>query len=196
MSESTPPAGRETPESSVSASLTRLFLVQLLAVVTITAVLTTLFVWLGNGGSTPGVTTGVGTARSGPAPATSSSPAATSSASAPAAPPSSAASAPPPSSPPASSASNRPEIVVLNQSGRNGLAGRVADRLRGAGWSVAKTAVFRGTVQTTTVYYPPGKRKAAREAADALPKKARILPRFSSLSRTRLTVVVTDDYPS
>jgi cytoskeletal protein RodZ len=87
------------------------------------------------------------------------------------------------------------EIVVLNQTSRAGLASVVADRLRAKGWTVAVVGNFHGVVPATTVYYPPGQQDAARVAADDLPVAPRIMPRFSNLSTTRLTVVVTDSYP-
>jgi hypothetical protein len=86
--------------------------------------------------------------------------------------------------------------VVLNQSGRAGLAGRVADRLRKAGWTVQRTGDFSGSVSTTTVYYPAGLADAAKDAADDLPGDPRVKKRFSNLSTTRITVILTDDYPS
>jgi hypothetical protein len=88
------------------------------------------------------------------------------------------------------------EVVVLNQTGRGGLAATVAERLRGKGWMVAHTGNFRGQVPATTVYYPPGGKAAARAAAAGLPTEPRVLPRFGNLSTNRLTVVVTDNYPT
>ena len=88
------------------------------------------------------------------------------------------------------------EVVVLNQTARAGLAGQVATRLRGQGWTVPAVGNFRGTVPATTVYYPPGQEDAAQAAAESLPTTPRTRPRFGNLSTTRLTVVVTDSYPS
>jgi hypothetical protein len=88
------------------------------------------------------------------------------------------------------------EVVVLNQTGRAGLAGQVATRLRGRGWTVPAVGNFRGVVPATTVYYPPGQEAAAQAAAESLPTTPRIRPRFGNLSATRLTVVVTDTYPA
>jgi hypothetical protein len=88
------------------------------------------------------------------------------------------------------------EVVVLNETRRSGLAGTVADVLRGKGWTVPTVGNFRGTVATTTVYYPEGAEAAAQAAAEMLPTTPRIRPRFGNLSTSRLTVVVTDNYPS
>ena len=48
----------------------------------------------------------------------------------------------------------------------------------------------------TTVYYPAGAKAEARAAAAGLPTEPRVRPRFGNLSTTRLTVVVTDNYPT
>ena len=64
-------------------------------------------------------------------------------------------------------------------------------RVRDLGWKVGRVDNFRGTVTETTVYYPSGKAKPARELARGLPGNLRVLPRFSTLSDTRLTVIST-----
>jgi hypothetical protein len=86
-------------------------------------------------------------------------------------------------------------VVVLNQTSRAGLAAAVADRLRARGFTVVGTGNFHGVVPATTVYYPTGDEAAALQVARALPTSPRTGPRFSNLSTTRLTVVVTDNYP-
>jgi len=88
------------------------------------------------------------------------------------------------------------EVVVLNQTSRAGLAARVAQVLRAKGWTVPATGNFTGVVPATTVYYPPGAEDEALAAARGLPTEPRIRPRFGNLSTSRLTVVVTDSYPS
>lgn len=95
---------------------------------------------------------------------------------------------------PAEAASDM-EVVVLNQTTRAGLAGEVAETLRGAGWTVPAVGNFRGVVPATTVYYPDGAEADALAAAADLPTEPRVRPRFGNLSTTRLTVVVTDSYP-
>lgn len=87
------------------------------------------------------------------------------------------------------------EVVVLNQSGRSGLAGSVATNLRDAGWTVPAVGNFRGVVPATTVYYPPGEDAAALAVASDLAAPPRVRPRFGNLSTSRLTVVVTTSYP-
>jgi cytoskeletal protein RodZ len=88
------------------------------------------------------------------------------------------------------------EIVVLNQTGQAGLAATAATRLRAKGWTVGAVGNFHGVVPATTVYYPVGQEAAATAAAKSLPTPPRVLPRFGNLSLTRLTVVVTANYPA
>lgn len=88
------------------------------------------------------------------------------------------------------------QVVVLNQTTRRGLAGTVAEQLRSAGWPVPAVGNFRGIVPSTTVYYPPGGEAGALAVAADLPVEPRVRPSFGNLSETRLTVVVTDSYPS
>ena len=81
---------------------------------------------------------------------------------------------------------------MLNQSGSKGSAARIAARVRELGWKVGSVDNFRGTVTQTTVYFPSGDAKAAHELARGLPGNPRVLPRFSTLSDKRLTVILTD----
>jgi cytoskeletal protein RodZ len=189
-----------------SRSVAGAILPSLLAVVAVTALVTALYVWRGQeaqleapaaapAGAEPSVaaapsspTTGA-SAQSSPQPGTAS-PSATRAAT-----PTTSTSAAPPPATSAPAAADTP-VVVLNQTARAGLASRVAERLRGQGWTVAGTGNFRGSVPATTVYYPPGAEAAAQALAQTLPTGPRVRPRFGNLSTTRLTVVVTDDYPS
>ena len=88
------------------------------------------------------------------------------------------------------------QVVVLNQTTRRGLAATVAKALRSSGWPVPAVGNFRGIVPSTTVYYPPGGEAGALAVAADLPVEPRVRPSFGNLSETRLTVVVTDSYPS
>jgi cytoskeletal protein RodZ len=189
-----------------SRSVAGAILPSLLAVVAVTALVTALYVWRGQeaqleapaaapAGAEPSVaaapsspTTGA-SAQSSPQPGTAS-PSATRAAT-----PTTSTSAAPPPATSAPAAADTP-VVVLNQTARAGQASRVAERLRGQGWTVAGTGNFRGSVPATTVYYPPGAEAAAQALAQTLPTGPRVRPRFGNLSTTRLTVVVTDDYPS
>ena len=87
------------------------------------------------------------------------------------------------------------DVVVLNATERVGLGGRLASRLRSAGWKVPVIRNFEGELAATTVYYPAGKRAAAEAVVRDVPGGARVAERFGNLSRTRLTVVIGEDYP-
>ncbi|HEU4674429.1 MAG TPA: LytR C-terminal domain-containing protein [Motilibacteraceae bacterium] len=82
-------------------------------------------------------------------------------------------------------------VVVLNQTRISGLAGQVAQTLRGAGWTVSGTGNFSGNVPATTVYYPEGMQAAAEALAADVPGPDRVRPRFGNLSKDKLTVIVT-----
>ena len=96
-----------------------------------------------------------------------------------------------PASQPPPVAAHRLKVDVLNQSGPGGTAAKTASRVRALGWTVGRVSNFRGTVSATTVYYPTGQAKAARELARGLPGKPRVFPRFSTLASNRLTIIVT-----
>ncbi len=199
MTDETPGPSTDPPNSPV-ATLAAAVLPPLLAVVAVAAVITSLYVWRQQSNS-PDQTLRVATPRATASPVPhSSTPTRTT---------------PPPSTPPASTApprsksavsttpskerSARPAkrlaVVVLNQTRRTGLARRVADVLRNRGWSVVAIGNFRGTVAVTTVYYPPGAQAQAGDLAQALAVAPRTRPIFRGLPTTRLTVVVTDNYP-
>jgi hypothetical protein len=200
MSSSSPPTAH-SPHSRVRRGAHRTgygiagaVLPSLLAVLAVASLITALAVWRGEDPGPPGAAASTSTP--------SSSREALSQAPSTAAP----ASTPPEASATTddgdsgSDAATRPadfavEVVVLNQTRRAGLAGEVATRLRGKGWTVPVVGNFRGVVPATTVYYPPGQEAAAQAAAEGLPTAPRIRPRFGNLSTARLTVVVTDTYP-
>ncbi|RKS68489.1 LytR cell envelope-related transcriptional attenuator [Motilibacter peucedani] len=81
-------------------------------------------------------------------------------------------------------------VVVLNQSGQAGLAGRTASALRATGWTVSSVGNFHGSVPSTTVYYPDGALAAAQALAAELPGPDRVRPVFSGISATKLTVIL------
>jgi hypothetical protein len=175
--------------------LARLFGIQLLAVLAITVVLTGIFALVKGGDdstttaldrSAVSATPSADASTTAAPPATTSAPATTSPAPAP------TATAPAPST--SSRHGNRPEIVVFNQSAPGGSGDVAAQQLRDKGWTVFKVDDFSGNVSTTTVYYPAGLEKAAKRAARALSGDVRTREKFSNLSDTRLTLILTDDY--
>jgi cell division septation protein DedD len=174
------------------------FVPSLLAVLAVSAMITALYVWRGESPdtATPASAT---TKQSTTAPAPSTSAPSKATTKAPGKPATTAATSHPPSTETTSKAGvpvGDLEIVVLNATGRKGLARIVANRLRDKGWTVALVSNFRGSVPATTVYYPPGAQADAEAAAAGLPTEPRVRPRFGNLSTSRLTVVVTDSYPS
>jgi hypothetical protein len=189
------PAGNSSPQGAWSA-VARLLSLQLLTVIAVTAVITGIFALTGphrnheaTANSAAPVTTPSAAATS--TPAASTPPASTPPASPP---PSPAASVTVPASPTASQrpeGANRLKVDVLNQSGRGGTAAKTASRVRALGWTVGSVSDFRGNVSATTVYYPTGEAKAARDLASSLPGKPRVLPRFSTLADNRLTIIIT-----
>ena len=165
-----------------------------LAVVAVAALITSLAVWRGEDPGQPSAAASTGSPTAGTREAISQAPASTPATS------EAASASTPPSSDAADKATGRAalrevQVVVLNQTSRGGLAGSVADELRGKGWTVPAVGNFRGIVPATTVYYPAGQEAAAQAAAESLPTSPRIRPRFGNLSTSRLTVVVTDSYP-
>jgi cytoskeletal protein RodZ len=170
----------------------------LLAVLAVSAMITALYVWRGESPdtATPASAT-TQLSSTAPAPSTAAPSATTSKA------PVKPAPATTTSRPPSAETTTAPadrvgdlEVVVLNATSRKGLAGTVAQRLRAKGWTVAVIGNFRGNVPATTVYYPPGAQADAEAAAAGLPTEPRVRPRFGNLSTSRLTVVITDNYPS
>ena len=168
-----------------------------LAVVAVAALVTSLAVWRGEDPGQPSAAASTSSPTAASREALSQAPASSRAATSKAA---STASSTPPSTEAADKATGRSalrevQVVVLNQTSRGGLAGSVADQLRGEGWTVPAVGNFRGIVPATTVYYPVGQEAAAQAAAESLPTAPRIRPRFGNLSTSRLTVVVTDSYP-
>lgn len=178
------------PEPGPVGQLLRLFLTQLLAVVAIAAVITTVVSWTG-AGLDDDVTAAApvdvgGSAARGPDASSTPSPT-SSSASAPASPaPSSTSAAPTTSSP----EPVLPRVDVLNQSAPGGSAAQTADSLRDRGWRIGRVDDFSGNVAESTVYFPPGRRAEARRLRADLPGSLRLLPAFSTLSPRRLSVIL------
>jgi LytR cell envelope-related transcriptional attenuator len=197
-------------DGAAGGPLIRLFTMQLLAVLAITVLLTGAFALIKGGDSTDTTSTDTSTDTSSTSTALDRQATSTPPATPPASPstqptgglPSTPASTPastPTGTPPAASPStsapaDQPQVVVFNQNGPADSGPDAARRLRDKGWTVFKVDDFRGNVTTTTVYYPDGLAKEARRAARDLPGDVRTRVKFSNLSETRLTLVITDDY--
>lgn len=81
-------------------------------------------------------------------------------------------------------------VEVFNNSGVSGLAADKAAALKGAGWHVASTDNWHGSIPESTVYYPDRLRFEAQQLAKALHVN-RLLPTVSPMSFDRLTVIFT-----
>lgn len=171
-------------------AVVRLFALQVLAVVAIATVITVVATLLAGDDRGTLTATLPGSSESSPAtPAESSpppGPAPSSKQPAPTPPPSSAEPTP------SETTRQRMRVDVLNQSAGAGAAESTAARLRERGWRIGRVDDFRGTVTTTTVYYPANRRGQARLLAEDLPGSPRLLERFSTLSDSRLSVVLVD----
>lgn len=85
-------------------------------------------------------------------------------------------------------------VVVFNNTSIKGLAARVSEKVKDAGWTVAAADNWYGTVPATTVYYPKGKKAAAQLLALDL-GVARIKPADTDadMSASNLTLILTGD---
>jgi hypothetical protein len=87
-------------------------------------------------------------------------------------------------------------VTVLNNSRRAGLAHRAAAQVAGGGWPIADVGNFTGRIPVSTVYYARGQARVAQSLAHQFPAVRRVLPRFSGLPGSGLTLVVTRDWPA
>jgi LytR cell envelope-related transcriptional attenuator len=193
-----PGVRRGAHRTSRAASAT--LLPSLLAILAVTSLITALYVWRGEDAKPPSAAASSGSPS--PQPDTTTPPASASSTTTATTEPVKTSTSPPATHQAKKKTDTAAElrasvaIVVLNQTVRSGLAATVATQLRTKGWTVSSVGNFRGVVPATTVYYPVGKEAAATAAAKSLPTPSRVLPRFGNLSETRLTVIVTTNYPS
>lgn len=87
----------------------------------------------------------------------------------------------------------RPAVEIYNNTTTRGLAERVGDRARAAGWRVAGVDNWRGKVATSTVYYPLGWRDFATALAADI-GVGRVKEALDNMKTDRLTVILTNDY--
>jgi hypothetical protein len=85
-------------------------------------------------------------------------------------------------------------VGVFNNSPVSGLAGRTATRLKKLGWNVVAVSNWSGSIPTSTVYYPPGSRAAAKLLAADLGLD-RIHRAAAAMSSSSLTLVLTGPLP-
>jgi len=83
-------------------------------------------------------------------------------------------------------------VVVFNNSGISGLAGRVAGDAADAGWNVVGSDNWYGTIPANTVYYPKPLKAAAEQLALDLGIQ-RTAPAVDPMALDRLTVILTGE---
>ena len=84
-------------------------------------------------------------------------------------------------------------VVVFNNTRVPGLAGGVSGKAKSAGWNVVGSDNWYGTVDGTSVYFPPRLKAAAKALGNDLGIK-RLRPAEEPMQFDRLTVILTDDY--
>ena len=87
-------------------------------------------------------------------------------------------------------------VTVLNNSRRTGLAADAAGQLSRGGWPIRDVGNFTGRIAESTAYFAPGQEGVAHALARQFPAIRRVLPRFSGLPGSGLTLVVTRDWPA
>jgi LytR cell envelope-related transcriptional attenuator len=81
-------------------------------------------------------------------------------------------------------------VEVFNNSGVQGLAGRVATQVAQLGWQVVGSDNWYGTIPASTVYYPPRLSRAGHQLALDLGIH-RTMPAVNPMRLDRLTVILT-----
>ena len=84
-------------------------------------------------------------------------------------------------------------VAIFNNSNIKGLAGKTGTRAERAGWTVAGTDNWYGTVDSSTVYYGPRLKAAADLLAHDL-GITRVKAAIAPMRSDRLTVILTADY--
>ena len=84
-------------------------------------------------------------------------------------------------------------VEVFNNTRTKGLAGGVAEKAKAAGWNVVGSDNWYGTVDGTSVYFPPRLKEAAQALGRDLGIK-RVRPAEEPMQFDRVTVILTDDY--
>ncbi len=81
-------------------------------------------------------------------------------------------------------------VNVFNNSSVTGLASEVHARIADVGWNALAADNWYGTIPATTVYYPEGKKAAARLLALDLGIQ-RVVPAVGEMSTDNLTLILT-----
>lgn len=84
-------------------------------------------------------------------------------------------------------------VVIYNNTGVTGLAGRVSGTAEAAGWNVVGTDNWYGTIDGTAVYHPPRLRREAQLLAREL-GIGQVKQAIDPMQLDRLTVILTGDF--
>ena len=84
-------------------------------------------------------------------------------------------------------------VEVFNNTRTKGLAGGVAEKARIAGWNVVGSDNWYGTIDGSTIYFPPRLKAAGKALGMDLGIK-RVKLAEQPMRLDRLTVILTDDY--
>ncbi|MGN6723262.1 MAG: LytR C-terminal domain-containing protein [Marmoricola sp.] len=84
-------------------------------------------------------------------------------------------------------------VAIYNNSNIKGLAARTSAKTQTFGWKVVTTSQWYGTVDTSTVFYPPKMKAAAQQLATDLGISS-IKPAVSPMQMDQLTVILTATY--
>lgn len=93
--------------------------------------------------------------------------------------------------------SSRPPLIVLDDSGRDGLVQVAVTRFSSAGWAASDGGRFVSDIPSTTIYYDPavsGAEAAALRLRGQFPAIHRVAPRFSGLPAGPVVVLLASDY--
>src|SRR5581483_6586053 len=89
--------------------------------------------------------------------------------------------------------SGGPQVVIFDQTRHRDVVVEFRAALRAAGWDVAGTGPWYGSVPVTTVYYPAGQEAAAKALMAKFPSITRSLPVFDGVPADKLTVIICKD---
>jgi len=84
-------------------------------------------------------------------------------------------------------------VAIYNNSNIAGLAARTSTKTQTFGWKVVTTSQWYGTVDTSTVFYPPKMKAAAQQLATDLGITT-VKPAVSPMQMDQLTVILTATY--
>ena len=85
-------------------------------------------------------------------------------------------------------------VVVLNGSGKSGLAAKVADDLRAKGWKVVSVGNYSKSPATQTTVYSPGPRTASATMRKDVPQASLTHKPLPGMAKSQITLVIGSDY--